>query len=34
MKQSFAPVVKRVTPTVVNLYASREERQARDPLFR
>jgi len=31
--QSFAPVVKRVTPAVVNVYASRVERQARNPLL-
>ena len=30
---SFAPVVKSVTPAVVNVYASRVERQARNPLF-
>ena len=30
---SFAPVVKGVTPAVVNVYASRVERQARNPLF-
>jgi Do/DeqQ family serine protease len=33
MTQSFAPVVKRVTPAVVNVYASRVERQARNPLL-
>ena len=30
---SFAPVVKKVRPAVVNVYASRVERQARNPLF-
>jgi Do/DeqQ family serine protease len=30
---SFAPVVKRVTPAVVNVYASRQVRQASNPLF-
>ncbi len=30
---SFAPVVKMVRPAVVNVYASRVERQARNPLF-
>ncbi len=30
---SFAPVVKRVTPAVVNVYASRTVRQANNPLF-
>jgi Do/DeqQ family serine protease len=30
---SFAPVVKKVTPAVVNVYASRVEKVARDPLF-
>ncbi len=33
VQQSFAPVVKRVAPGVVNVYASRVERQARNPLF-
>jgi Do/DeqQ family serine protease len=33
LTQSFAPVVKRVTPAVVNVYASRVERQARNPLL-
>jgi Do/DeqQ family serine protease len=31
---SYAPIVKRVTPAVVNVYAQRtEQRQARNPLF-
>ncbi len=30
---SFAPVVKRVTPAVVNVYASRQVRQQNNPLF-
>src|ERR1700722_15460430 len=30
---SFAPVVKKVTPAVVNVYASRVETAARNPLF-
>ncbi len=30
---SFSPVVKKVQPAVVNVYASRTERQARNPLF-
>ncbi len=30
---SFAPIVKRVQPAVVNVYASRTERQPRNPLF-
>lgn len=30
---SYAPVVKRVTPAVVNVYASRVERRAPNPLF-
>jgi Do/DeqQ family serine protease len=30
---SYAPVVKRVIPAVVNVYASRVERQANNPLF-
>ena len=30
---SFAPVVKRVTPAVVNVYASRTVRQPNNPLF-
>jgi len=30
---SYAPVVKRVTPAVVNVYASRVEQQPRNPLF-
>ena len=33
VQQSFSPVVKRVAPAVVNVYASRVERQARNPLF-
>ena len=33
IQQSFAPVVKRVAPAVVNVYASRVERQARNPLL-
>ena len=33
VQQSFSPVVKRVAPGVVNVYASRVERQARNPLF-
>ena len=33
VQQSFSPVVKRVAPGVVNVYASRIERQARNPLF-
>jgi Do/DeqQ family serine protease len=30
---SFAPIVKRVAPAVVNVYAQRKVRQARNPLF-
>ncbi len=30
---SYAPAVKRATPAVVNVYASRVERRARNPLF-
>ena len=30
---SFAPVVKKVTPAVVNVYASRVETAPRNPLF-
>ena len=30
---SFSPVVKRAQPAVVNVYASRRERQAQNPLF-
>ncbi|MHB2168122.1 DegQ family serine endoprotease [Alsobacter sp. R-9] len=33
IKQSFAPLVKSVSPAVVNVYASRVERQARNPLM-
>ena len=33
MRLSFAPVVKKVTPAVVNVYASRVETAARNPLF-
>ncbi len=33
VQQSFSPVVKRVARGVVNVYASRVERQARNPLF-
>ena len=33
VQQSFSPVVKRVAPGVVNVYASRVERQPRNPLF-
>ncbi len=31
--QSFSPVVKRATPAVVNVYASRTDKQPRNPLF-
>ncbi len=30
---SYAPLVKRVVPTVVNVYASRTEKPVRNPLF-
>src|ERR1700727_103358 len=33
VRLSFAPVVKKVTPAVVNVYASRVETAARNPLF-
>ena len=33
MKLSFAPVVKKVAPAVVNVYASRVETMPRNPLF-
>ena len=33
MRLSFAPVVKKVQPAVVNVYASRIETMARNPLF-
>jgi Do/DeqQ family serine protease len=33
VKLSFAPVVHNVTPAVVNIYASRTEQRARNPLF-
>ena len=33
IKQSFAPLVKSVSPAVVNVYASRVQRQARNPLM-
>ncbi|MCP8939007.1 DegQ family serine endoprotease [Alsobacter sp. SYSU M60028] len=33
VKQSFAPLVQRVTPAVVNVYASRIEKQTRNPLM-
>ena len=33
MVLSFSPVVKKVQPAVVNVYASRTDRQARNPLF-
>ena len=33
MRLSFAPVVKKVTPAVVNVYASRVETAPRNPLF-
>ena len=33
MRLSFAPVVKKVQPAVVNVYASRVETMARNPLF-
>ncbi len=33
IKQSFAPLVKAVSPAVVNVYASRTQRQARNPLM-
>lgn len=33
MKQSFAPLVHRVAPAVVNVYASRTEKLARNPLM-
>ena len=33
VRLSFAPVVKKVTPAVVNVYASRVETAPRNPLF-
>jgi Do/DeqQ family serine protease len=33
MVLSFAPVVKKVTPAVVNVYASRTDKRPRNPLF-
>ena len=33
MKQSFAPVVKRVAPAVVNVYSRRVVRQSADPFW-
>ena len=30
---SYAPIVKRVAPAVVNVYASRVEQRQRNPLF-
>jgi Do/DeqQ family serine protease len=33
VRLSFAPVVKKVTPAVVNVYASRVETAARNPMF-
>ena len=33
MKMSFAPLVQRVTPAVVNVYASRVEKQQRNPFL-
>ena len=33
MRLSFAPIVKKVQPAVVNVYASRVETMARNPLF-
>lgn len=33
MKSSFAPIVKRVTPTVVNVYAARVQKGVRNPLL-
>ena len=33
VRLSFAPVVKKVTPAVVNVYASRIEKAARNPMF-
>jgi S1-C subfamily serine protease len=33
VRLSFAPVVKKVTPAVVNVYASRVETAQRNPLF-
>ena len=33
VRLSFAPVVKKVTPAVVNVYASRVEKAARNPMF-
>ncbi len=33
VKQSFAPLVKSVSPAVVNVYASRVQRQVRNPLM-
>ena len=31
--QSFSPIVKRAAPAVVNVYASRTDKQPRNPLF-
>ena len=33
VQMSYSPLVKRVVPAVVNVYASRVEQQARNPLF-
>src|ERR1700689_5863805 len=33
VRLSFGPVVKKVTPAVVNVYASRVETAARNPMF-
>src|SRR5271169_6752943 len=33
VKWSYAPVVQKVAPAVVNVYASRTEKLARNPLF-